>query len=133
MQWREYAARRFSDVGIDVKSPMRGKDYLKGKTLTNQGYDTHPLSTQKGIVARDHYDVRTCDVILMNLLAVNKVSVGSMIEVGWASAYKKPIITVLDLTDTESPAAHAFVKELSSFIVSDLEDAIDIAISILGT
>lgn len=130
--WRTAAIQRLKEAGIQGRSPMRSKEFLAGRKLTNQGCEENPLSSQKGIVTRDHFDVRTSDVILMNLSAATRLSLGSAVEIGWASAYKKPIVTVLDLDNTANPHTHAFVRELSGYIVPTLDEALDIVISILG-
>lgn len=130
--WRDYAKKRLAQFGIDGRSPMRDKSHLKSETvLTDQGYEQRPLSTQKGIVCRDHYDATHCDVILMNLAGAKKASIGSMVELGWASDRQIPIVTILDLNETGNPHTHAFVKELSGFIVPTLDEALDIVISLL--
>ena len=38
----------------------------------------------KGIVTRDRWDVAKADVVLMNLVGATQVSIGTMVELGWA-------------------------------------------------
>lgn len=132
--WRNDFAEQLEIYNIIGLSPMRGKAHVladKG-VLTNQGYDESPLSTQKGIVTRDRNDVMNSDLVLFNLRDVNHLSLGTAVEFGWADAFRKPIIAVLDVTDTHNPFTHAFVKELSGFIVPTLEEAIPVIKTVLG-
>lgn len=123
--WREYVAERLQ-LHYDTLNPMRGKAYLKAETegrLLEGAYEEHPLSTAKGITRRDHWDVRTCDIVLFNLNNAPRVSIGSMIEMGWASAYQKFIVTVLPTAQLHD---HPMVRELSDVIVPTLEEAIKV-------
>ncbi len=131
--WREYAALVLATHGVETKSPMRHKDFLKQTgLLSDQGYSEDPLTSPHGIVTRDRNDTQTSDVVLLNLLGAKTASIGSMVELGWADSVRTPVVTVLDITDTENPHKHAFVKELSGFVVPTLEEAIHICISILN-
>lgn len=131
--WRDEIKNTLSNYGIHAVSPMRDKAHLsQEKILTNLGYEQRPLTSQKGIVTRDRMDCTTSDVVLMNLLGTTSVSIGSMVELGWADAARVPIVTVIDLNDNYNPHVHAFVKELSGFIVPTLDAAVDIVLSLLG-
>jgi hypothetical protein len=65
--WRDSAIAELAQVGIAGISPMRGKDYLLGKTTISDAYDEYILSTQKAIVTRDRWDCQRADVVLVNL------------------------------------------------------------------
>lgn len=127
---------------IKCLSPMRGKEYLQGEKqdvhnhVFMPGYET-AMSGPKGIVSRDRFDVARCDLVFMNLvrsnkdtdtLGANKVSIGTMVELGWADAYRKPVVVILD---DNNPHIHPFVLEIAGFITTSLEDAIKITKSIL--
>jgi nucleoside 2-deoxyribosyltransferase len=132
--WRKYAENVLKSYGLEGLSPLRAKveQLPQGEALTNQGYEHHPLTSQKGIVTRDRNDVRTCDAVIFNLVGVNKLSLGSAVEFGWADAFRKPIIAILDPADTSNPFCHAFVKELSGFIVPTLDQALAVAAAIFA-
>ena len=104
---------------IKCLSPMRGKEYLQGEKqdvhnhVFMPGYET-AISGPKGIVSRDRFDVTRCDLVFMNLvrsnkdtdtLGANKVSIGTMVELGWADAYRKPVVVILD---DNNPHIHPF-------------------------
>lgn len=126
--WREIAAARFEAFGITALSPMRYKQYLAGYDQMPDAAEQFPLSSQKGIVTRDRHDAMICDAMLVNLLGATRASIGTMIELGWADAFRKPIITILGANDFHQ---HAFVRELSGFMVPTLEDGLDITIKVL--
>lgn len=119
--WREYIAQKLKSFGIGGFSPLRGKDYLKGEGALSGSYEQHPPSTQKGLNGRDRNDVMTADAVIINLLGAIKISIGTMIEIGWADAYRKPVILVME---AGNPHDHPMVKENCVYQVSTLEDAV---------
>ena len=133
--WRQSAGLYLAQFGIVALSPMRGKDFILrrlGATATmGQTYEDAPLSTQRGIVARDTFDIKRADVVLFNLLGAERVSIGSMVEYGWASAHGKVIVTVMEKEGNVHD--HAFVRELSPYRVDNLDDALEIIKAIAGT
>jgi nucleoside 2-deoxyribosyltransferase len=130
--WRAYAVDVLESHGIEGLSPMRGKDFimkrLGEREVLGQTYEDSPLSAQRGIVARDRFDVGRTDIVLFNLLGAERVSIGTMIEYGWASAQGKVIVTVME--KTANIHDHAFVRELSPFRVETLDEALDIIAAI---
>lgn len=146
--WREdfyekWAAGAHSLVA-DLYSPMRGKDFLFG--VKNIGhspgqYDEHPMGTDAGIVTRDMNDVRLCDLMVVHLLGAKEVSRGTMVEYGWASAFGKPIITIIEKDgkvlsegfgyERVNPHWYCMVRQLSGYIVHDLDTAVEIAATLL--
>lgn len=62
-------------------------------------------------------------------------SVGSCIELGWADAYRNPIVTVMDLAVDgalrANPHDHAMVRAVSGYIVPTLDEGIEIVRAIL--
>ena len=131
VDWRQNTQRVLWEEGkIESKSPMRGKEYLSGERVLNQTYKV-PLSTQKGIWGRDKWDVRGTDAVLFNLLGAEKVSIGTMVEYGWATAMDKLIVTVME--EDGNVHDHVFVREASTFLVHSLDEAIDILLAIGGS
>ena len=126
--WREYVASKLPPH-IKAVSPMRGKKYLTDEKNIKDSYKEHPLSCQKGITCRDRMDVMRCDMILVNFLGATKVSIGSVMEIAWADAWRKPIIVVMEKENVHS---HAILREVSGFIVHNLDEAIIIAIAVLS-
>lgn len=109
---------------------MRGKDYLSKKQQIKNFYDTHPLSTGKGILCRDRFDVKRSDMIFANFLGAEMVSIMSVMEIAWADAWQKPIIIVAEKENIH--LQHIAIKEVAGFILHDLDEAITIAIAVLS-
>ena len=121
---RERIANKLTNVGIVALSPMRGKEYLESeeyKASIQDNYESFPLSTMKGIVCRDHNDVRNCNAVLMDLREATQVSIGTMIEVGWSNAYGKPIVLLMEKDNIHK---HGMLTEIVDFWVQDEDLAI---------
>jgi len=124
--WRNEAQYRLAQSDILGLSPMRAKEFLKDKGIIGSGDmgDEHGLSHPRGFVTRDRMDVATCDAVLMNLLGATRVSIGTMVEIGWADAYRKPVILIME---QNNPHEHGFVRQLTHYHVTTLDAGLDIA------
>ncbi len=128
--WRDVAFKELDKFGIAAASPLRGKDHLKDTTVFHkEGYEGNVMSTQKGIVTRDRWDTRTCDIMIMNLLGAETPSIGCSMEIAWADAWNKPIILIMEAEG--NPHEHAMLKECCGYRVETLEEAIVVARKIL--
>jgi nucleoside 2-deoxyribosyltransferase len=135
-EWREVAKAALDDAGIDGFSPLRMKQYLEAfGVLEAKDQDgkynyegAHPLSSDKGIMARDRNDVMRRDLTIANLLGAEKVSIGTCIEIGWADAYRKPLILVME---DDNVHRHAMAEEAAGYRVHTLDEAIEIAKAVL--
>lgn len=125
--WREYATKALAPE-ITAFSPMRQKGFLAARGKLEGAYDTHPLSTAKGITTRDRHDCTGCDVILMNLLDAERVSIGTMIEVGYAAIARRPIVLVMEPGNLHE---HPMLAEEAGYRVQTLDEGIAIVRSIL--
>lgn len=128
--WRKMVADVLSDHGIQCLSPMRAKDHLAGCEYINpNGYAPNAMGCPKGITTRDRYDTQRADLVLCNLLDAEHVSIGSMIEFGWADSARVPIVLAMENGDNFHD--HAIVTELAGFILPTLEEAVDVVRAIL--
>lgn len=131
--WRVEAATKLRAKGIRGLSPMRAKHYLahlKSISGTGEEYaDLGVLSTQKSVTTRDRFDTRTADLVLMNLLGAKKISIGTMIEAGWADAFRVPIVLVIEPDNIHH---HMMLREVAGFIVPTLQEALDVVFSVIG-
>lgn len=129
--WREGFTKSLAVHGIRGLNPMREKEDLRalGDGIIKDTYEERPLSSQRGITARDYFDCRRADLIVANFLQTEKVSIGSVMEVAWAHAHRVPVILVIE--EKGNPHDHAMLRECSPFRVSSLDDALHIAVSIL--
>ena len=122
--WRNYFTSKISPE-IDCFSPLRGKDYLKIRGPLEGSYDQFPLSTDRGITSRDRNDCMGADLVVFNMLGAQRVSIGTMVEFGWADAARVPSILVMEKQGNIHE--YPMVREIASFRVTNLEDAIAIA------
>jgi len=129
--WRSFATNELAKVGILGYSPLRAKDYLRNVGVIEQSYQFNPLSSDRGIMTRDRWDVSTCDLVLMYLLGTGtRVSVGTMIEVGWADAFRKPIVAVIEKEGNIHE--HPMLREAIGFRVQTLEEGLLVANYVLN-
>jgi nucleoside 2-deoxyribosyltransferase len=122
--WREDLALNLPRGTVGV-SPMRGKEYLKkmeGGLPSVLKDGTLPMSSAKAIFARDTFDIRRAEIVLANLTGAERVSVGTMVELGYAKALNKTIIIVME--EKGNVHDHPFVTEAASFVVRDLSEAL---------
>jgi nucleoside 2-deoxyribosyltransferase len=129
-QWRDYATLCFEQFGIHAYSPLRYKQFLREHgVLTTHPYTSNPLATARGILTRDHWDCMTADLIFVNFLGATTISMGTVMEVAFGHAYRKPIVAAMELGNIHE---HAMVSEAIDFRLDSLEQAVDIATSILN-
>lgn len=102
--------------------PLRAKEHLAELELVPDEAGPGSQLGNAGVVARDLWDIDRADVVLINLLGATTVSVGAMVELGWATAKGKLVMVMLD-DDSDNPHNHLFVRELASVLVSSVEAA----------
>jgi nucleoside 2-deoxyribosyltransferase len=128
--WRTYASDKLIQKGIVGFSPLRAKDYLRSVGKIEQSYTTTPLSTDRGIMTRDRWDVMTADAVLFYLLGAERVSVGTCIEFGWADAFRKPTVVVMEKSGNIHE--HPMVREATGFRVETLQEGLAVLECILN-
>lgn len=130
--WRKIAKSKLEgNAGIKALSPMRFMDYLARETdLDAMGYDNHVLSTPRGIMTRDRFDCVRADVVLVNFLGATRVSIGTVMEIGWADLSRIPIVCCME--PKGNPHDHAMITEAIGFRVANLEDGLDVVKAILS-
>lgn len=118
--WRRDATGALAMVEIETLSPMRGESYLQPGTIPHT----------PGIPARDRNDIATCDAVLMNLLEMgSRVSIGTMIELGWADMLRKPVILV---RRADCLSQHVMVNAMLSWDVRTLNEGIELAADVVN-
>ena len=135
--WRDRAAAAFKDSGIVCFSPLRAKSYLRPtngdpnlmQDVIKDTYEEHVLSSQRGIFGRDYHDATKRDLIFVNLLGADRISIGTVMEMAWAFQANVPIVLVMEKTGY--PHEHAMLNMTSYFRVDDFEEGIHIAKTIL--
>lgn len=131
-EWRDDVIRQFEEVGVKGLSPMRCKEYLAGmvdldKNCVEYGA-INCLSSPRGIMTRDRFDCTRCDVLLVNLLGADRVSIGTVMEIAWADLSRIPIVCVMEPGNVHE---HAMVGEALGYRVHTLQEAVDIVKAIL--
>jgi nucleoside 2-deoxyribosyltransferase len=114
---------------LECWSPLRGKDYLRGEEAIADAYEQHPMSTARAILTRDYHDVMTADALVVNLKGATRVSIGTVVEVAWAYQRRIPIILI---DEPGSVHDHAFLREMSSWVVNDVKLAASITCAIFN-
>ena len=128
-EWREEFRQKI-DQRIQCYSPLRGKEYLTMRGKLEGSYDEFPLSTDQGITTRDRFDCMGSDLVVFNLLgAKERVSIGTMIELGWADASRNPAILIMEKKGNVHD--HPMVRQITHFRVDNVNDAIKLAEIIL--
>ena len=130
VNWRAQAEKVLGEVGIGTLNPMRFKDYLKDEQNLQEIYPNHHLSTSKSIVSRDTHDIRRVDIVLANFVGAQSVSIGTSCEVGYAYALGVPIVTALEPGSLHD---HCFIREMSSYVVPSVAEALELTAQILLT
>lgn len=127
-EWRDEFRRKL-DPRIDAFSPLRGKDYLAMRGPLEGSYSDFPLSTDKGITTRDRFDCMGADIVVFYLLGATRISIGTMIELGWADAALNPAILIMEKEGNVHE--HPMLRETTHFRVDNIDDAVKIATLIL--
>lgn len=127
--WRAEFAK-YLDPAIEAYSPMRQENHLSEiQLIEHKPYDGI-LSQAKAIVAKDRLDVQRADLIVAGFLGAKLVSVGTLIEIGWADAWNKTTIIIME-PDGSNPMDRFFLTEMADFRVATVKEAADVANAIL--
>lgn len=76
----------------------------------------------KRTVARDRFDVGRSDIVLCCFLGSEKVSIGSVGEIFWADAMRRPVIIVREDNNIHN---HDMLNEIAGWIFSEMGPAIE--------
>ena len=118
------------DDGITVLSPMRHEGHLAEiKGPLDKMYPDNLFSRPKMIVAKDFLDISMSDILVAYLQGAEKVSIGTMVELGYAKALGKTIVVIMEANSVHD---HPFVTEVADTVVDNLSEAIVIVNSLLS-
>jgi hypothetical protein len=131
--WREWVASQLNPWGIRTASPLRGKAYLEDRGLLQADCDVYKqyscLSSNRGIITRDRFDTKRCDLLLVNFLGATEKSLGTAMELAWAFDKGTPIVCAMEASGNVHQ--HGMIMEAIGFQTSTLEEAVHVARSIL--
>lgn len=130
--WRNLVKGQLAEHGIEGLSPLCGKEYLREIGVLGCDGDRYGvyglLSTNKGITQRDRWDAQRCDVLLVNLMHAPKASIGTVMEIAWADACRKPIVLAMEPGNVHE---HGMILEVTGYRCVTLDEAVQTVISIL--
>lgn len=131
MCYIEKTAARLEEMGYEILHPMLGKSYLRTELeFRAHGYE-NPVSTNHAIFERDRWMVARCDIVLAQLQdAFDRVSIGTVMELAWASMLGKHTIVIIG-----APAnihRHAFILEAADIVFDTLQEAFDYLRDLIG-
>ena len=131
LEWDERGPSAKITSGIKAYSPLRGKEFLDDGNVIGSGESsTHPFATARGVTARDGYDVRTCDLLFVNVDGVTRITGGTAWELGVAWALNK--IVVLVAANADNPyLEHLILSSIPAFVVPTLDAGVDITKGVL--
>jgi len=135
--WREALQKKFDELvktgdRIRVASPMRAKEYLKDKIVTNEVIrnltDVYHLATgsARAIMTRDYFDCTRADLCFVNFLGATAVSIGTVMEVAFRF-HGRPTIIVMD----ENNVHHHPMIEEAGLVIPDFDVAVKVAANML--
>ena len=146
--WRVKARTQLARQGMDGYSPMRAKHFLKDSLSisTDAAFYDNVIANPTAIVTRDRYDVMSCDMMLINVQGASSVSLGTAVEIGWADAFRKPMVMVMAGPQpcgwcgevncgveepSLSPFKHEFIEALVGYKVETIEQAVLVCKAVL--
>ncbi|MCD9019146.1 nucleoside 2-deoxyribosyltransferase [Parachryseolinea silvisoli] len=74
------------------------------------------------IVARDRMDIMRCDLVLVNVLNHESISIGTVGEIFWADAFRKPVIIIKNISSVYN---HSMLDALCQWRFSTIEEGVD--------
>lgn len=109
-----------------------GVSPLRCEPLTGERYEAEYADNKFGlpqvIAAKNKEDVRRCDVTFAYFPKENPPSVGTLQEIGWASAWSKPIILV---TDNDYVRDNAVIKATVPWRFTEEEGGFEKAVEVI--
>ena len=126
-EWRDYVANELSigsDNAIRCFSPLRGSAITVNSdgAIMDSSINPAPSATNKAITVRDYLDCAKADLIFANFLGAKKLSIGTIMEMGFGYAHRVPIIAVMEPDNIHG--FHPMMKEAFTYRFTNLEDAI---------
>lgn len=122
-EWRCEAAEKLQVHGLQTITPTRAKPFLKDPALIRRRW-----IRDVAVSRRDRNDLKNASAVLMNLSMTEAISIGTMVELGWADAFGVPVILVVQ----PGAVQHVFLRALATEIVYSLEEGITAILELLN-
>lgn len=132
--WRRQVQDALQAFNIRGISPLRCEPLTGERYAVSEGYKgADPrFGTARAIASKNFLDVQLCDMTLCYLprrVNERRLSIGTLIELGWAHALRKPTILV---SDYPFIADHPVVQANASWVLATLPEAVDVIVGVLG-
>ena len=128
--WRAEVARQLWQHGIGSISPLRCEP-IRGEHYSLSNADPR-FGTARAIASKNFADVQMCDMILCYMpraMMERRLSLGTLVELAWAHALRKPTILVSDYALLQD---HPVVQACANWPLTTLDEACEVLIGILG-
>lgn len=126
--WRLAAIDYLGRREIAGLSPMRGKSFLSNVKDIPAHVVGGRFSSPQSITSRDRWDCQRADLVIMNLLKADRVSIGTCVEMGWCDMARTPVILVMEENGMHE---HPILSTLAAFRTDNLDEALEMAVIIL--
>ena len=129
--WRQEVGASLEAAGAVVLDPTRleTENYNSKEPISPLANQQSVMLNWKAITTKDRFYVQETDIVLMNLLGASRVSIGSMLELGWADLLRKPVILVMEKEGNLHD--HAMVREMVGFHTPTLDQGVALALTLL--
>lgn len=104
---------------VTVFSPMRSKTDVPDGLLATSFFENSLFASPRAIVARNVGDIRRCGTFACNLTHGDKVSVGSLLELGVAHALGRQIVVAITPGGAHD---HPHVHALANTVTHSVEE-----------
>jgi len=129
--WRDYAQQKLQKYGVEGITPLRGEDMQAATNddgVFKPSYNSHIFGNPASIAVKNMYDVYRADCVLAYLPERSR-KIGTLLEVGAAIAYRKPVVI---WSDDLHIYEHPILKTYSPWCVDNLNDAIETIVVLLS-
>ena len=120
-EYYEDMSEVLGSFGYEVLTPMHGKDVLRTETKFREADYRNPVATNHAIYNRDRWMVHQADIVYANLLGASVVSIGTMMELAWASDNRKHVVLAMEEKNVHR---HAFVLEAAEVVFETTEGSL---------
>ena len=129
LKWEEvesYYKRTKTDLdalGYQTMHPMCAKSELKGNRFDPKASDVKGSAVgAHAITRRDHFMVRTANIVFADLSGCKRISIGSVSEIATAYELGKHTVGVMEKGNVHE---HAFMQEQLDVIFETYEEALN--------
>lgn len=109
-----YAVAYLQNCGYDVLYPLVARgECNRDMTFRATGSEKVPCATNHAIYERDRWMVQQSDIVFADLTGAKRISIGSVMELAWASYLGKHTVVAMEKTNIHR---HAFTLEAADII-----------------